>query len=289
MNTELAIQNDLGMSLAEAVGVTPQSGGEKKSAALPRVNLMHTGIMGEIDVNGKSIKTEVVPSGSYKITRGEDDVVYASSPTVRIFAIRQQWSKWDAKEEMMMKTVMSIDLKGDLKDNVGTFNLGRPSGYIEDWDSVPDKTKDLIRSIKRKKILFGELSATGVTDEKGNPVDAITAMPFIFEVPPSSIKSLDLAVNTLGRKNILPIQCTLKLGANLVNSNTGNSFAVMTLDMGDRVDLQPEDQDTLHNFLEYITTINSYILEQWDEKNKESISDDDAAIVAEFVNVEEAD
>ena len=289
MNTELAIQNDLGMSLAEAVGVTPQGGGEKKSAALPRVNLMHTGIMGEIDVNGKSIKTEVVPSGSYKITRGDDDVVYASSPTVRIFAIRQQWSKWDAKEEMMMKTVMSIDLKGDLKDNVGTFNLGRPSGYIEDWDSVPEKTKDLIRSIKRKKILFGELSATGVTDEKGNPVDAITAMPFYFEVPPSSIKSLDLAVNALGRKNILPIQCMLKLGAKPVNSNTGNSFAVMTLDAGDKVDLQPEDQDTLHNFLEYITTVNSYILEQWDEKNKESISDDDAAIVAEFVNVEEAD
>ena len=289
MNTELAIQNDLGMSLAEAVGVTPQSGGERKSAALPRVNLMHSGIMGEIDVNGKSIKTEVVPAGSYKITRGEDDVVYASSPTVRIFAIRQQWSKWDAKEEMMMKTVMSIDLKGDLKDNVGTFNLGRPSGYIEDWDSVPEKTKDLIRSIKRKKILFGELSATGVTDEAGNPVDEITTMPFYFEVPPSSIKSLDLAVNTLGRKNILPIQCMLKLGANLVNSNTGTSFAVMTLDAGDKVDLQPEDQDTLHNFLEYITTVNSYILEQWDEKNKESISDDDAAIVAEFVNVEEAD
>ena len=289
MNTELAIQKDLGMSLAEAVGVTPQGGGERKSAALPRVNLMHSGIMGEIDVNGKSIKTEVVPSGSYKITRGEDDVVYASSPTVRIFAIRQQWSKWDAKEEMMMKTVMSIDLKGDLKDNVGTFNLGRPSGYIEDWDSVPEKTKDLIRSIKRKKILFGELSATGVTDEKGNPVDAITAMPFYFEVPPSSIKSLDLAVNALGRKNILPIQCMLKLGAKPVNSNTGNSFAVMTLDAGDKVDLQPEDQDTLHNFLEYITTVNSYILEQWDEKNKESISDDDAAIVAEFVNVEEAD
>ena len=289
MSTELAIQNDLGMSLAEAVGVTPQSGGERKTAILPRVNLMHSGIMGEIEVNGKSIKTEVVPSGSFKITRGEDDVVYTSSPTVRIFAIRQQYTKWDAKENRTMKSIMANDLKGDLKDTCGTFNLGRPSGYIEDWDSVSDKTKDLIRSIKRKKIIFGELSATGVTDEKGNPVDAITAMPFYFEVPPSSIKSLDLAVNALGRKNILPIQCMLKLGAKPVNSNTGNSFAVMTLDAGDKVDLQPEDQDTLHNFLEYITTVNSYILEQWDEKNKESISDDDAAIVAEFVNVEEAD
>ncbi len=289
MNTELAIQNDLGMSLAEAVGVTPQSGGERKTAALPRVNLMHTGIMGEIDVNGKSIKTEVVPSGSYKITRGEDDVVYATSPTVRIFAIRQQWSKWDAKEEMMMKTVMSNDLKGDLKDNVGTFNLGRPSGYIEDWDSVPEKTKDLIRSIKRKKILFGELSATGVTDEAGNVVDAITNIPFSFEVPPSSIKSLDSAVNALGRKNILPIQCTLKLGANIVDSKTGNNFAVITLDTGDKVELKPEDQETLHNFLAYITTQNEYILNEWAEKNKDTISDDDAAIVAEFVNVEEAD
>ena len=289
MNTELAIQNDLGMSLAEAVGVTPQGGGERKSAVLPRVNLMHTGIMGEIDVNGKSIKTEVVPSGSYKITRGEDDVVYTSSPTVRIFAIRQQWSKWDAKEEMMMKTVMSIDLKGDLKDNVGTFNLGRPSGYIEDWDSVPEKTKDLIRSIKRKKIIFGQLSATGVTDERGNVVDAITDMPFSFEVPPSSIKPLDTAIGTLTRKNILPIQYTFKLGANILDSKTGTTFAVMTLEGGDKVELQPEDQDTLHNFLAYITTQNEYILNEWAEKNKDSISDDDAAIVAEFVNVEEAD
>ena len=289
MNTELAIQNDLGMSLAEAVGVTPQSGGERKTSSLPRVNLMHNGIMGEIEVNGKPIRTEVVPGGSYKITRGEDDVVYASSPTVRIFAIRQQWSKWDAKEEMMMKTVMSIDLKGDLKDNVGTFNLGRPSGYIEDWDSVPDKTKDLIRSIKRKKILFGELSATGVTDEKGNPVDAITAMPFYFEVPPSSIKSLDAAVSTLTRKNILPIQHTFKLGANILDSKTGTTFAVMTLEGGDKVDLQPDDQEILHNFLAYITTQNEYILDQWAEKNKQSISDDDAELVTQFVNVEEAD
>ncbi len=30
MNTELAIQNDLGMSLAEAVGVSTQGGGEEK-------------------------------------------------------------------------------------------------------------------------------------------------------------------------------------------------------------------------------------------------------------------
>ena len=63
---------------------------------MPRVNLIHNGIMGNIEVNGKSVKTEVVPTGAYKISRGEDNVVYSVNPSIRIFAVRQQWSKWHA-------------------------------------------------------------------------------------------------------------------------------------------------------------------------------------------------
>ena len=289
MSTELAIANDLGMSLAEAIGVT-SSGGETKSVALPRINLTHNGIMGSIEVNGKTVKTEVVPAGSYKITRGEDNVVYSVNPSIRIFAVRQQWSKWNSAEEIMMKTVMSTDLKGDLKDNMGTFNLGRPSGYIEDWNSVPEKTKDLIRSIKRKKIVFGMLTANDCIDEQGNPVETISEpMPFVYEVSPSSTKALDNALGSLTRKNILPIQYTFNLGAEEGTLPNGNTYAIMKLNAGDKVDITPEDQDTLKNFMEYIEYQNSYILSQWDEKNQETISEADADIVAEFVNVEEAD
>ena len=289
MSTELAIQNDLGMSLAEAIGVT-SSGGETKSVSLPRVNLIHNGIMGNIEVNGKTVKTEVVPAGSYKITQGEDNVVYSVNPNIRIFAVRQQWSKWDSAEEKMMKTVMSTDLKGDLKDNMGTFNLGRPSGYIEDWDAVPEKTKNLIRSIKRKKILFGMLTANDCIDEAGNPVSAITdPVPFVYEVPPSSTKSLDNALGSLTRKNILPIQYTFNLAADEAKMPNGNDYAIMKLNAGEKVDITPEDQDTLKHFMEYIDYQNAYILQQWSEKNQETISEDDADIVAEFVNVEEAD
>jgi len=289
MSTELAIANDLGMSLAEAIGVT-SSGGETKSVSMPRVNLIHNGIMGNIEVNGKSVKTEVVPSGAYKITRVEDNVVYSVNPSIRIFAVRQQWSKWDSSAEVMMKTVMSTDLKGDLKDNMGGFNLGRPTGYIEDWESVPEKTKNLIRSIKRKKILFGMLTANDCIDEAGNPVDAITdPIPFVYEVPPSSTKSLDGALSSLTRKNILPIQYTFNLAATEAKLPNGNNYAIMKLNAGDKVDISPEDQDLLKNFMEYIEYQNSYILQQWEEKNQETISEDDASIVAEFVNVEEAD
>ena len=288
MSTELAIQNDLGMSLAEAIGVS-SSGGETRSAALPRVALLHNGIMGTIEVNGKQVKTEVVPSGAYKITLGQDSVVYSANPSIRVFAVRQQWSKWDSAQEVMMKTVMSTDLKGDLKDNMGTFNLGRPSGYIEDWNAVPEKTKDLIRSIKRKKIVFGMLSATDVTDESGNPVAAIDNTPFVFEVSPSSIKAFDQAMGALTRKNILPIQYTFNLSAEEGKLPNGSAFSRIVFNAGDKVELQQDDQETLNNFLEYINYTNGKILTQWEEKNQEGISSEDADIVAEFVNVEEAD
>ena len=288
MSTELSIQNDLGMSLAEAIGVS--SSGQTKSASLPRINLIHNSIMGTMEVAGKNIKTEVVPAGAYKVTLGEDKEVYAINPSVRIFAVRQQWSKWDSEANAMLKTVMSTDLKGDLKDNMGGFNLGRPSGYIDDWDAVPQKTKDLIRSIKRKKIVFGMMTASEVKDAEGNELDAITEpTPFVYEVSPSSIKSLDQAMSSLSRKNILPIQYTFTLGAEEGTLPNGNTYAIMTLGAGDKVDITPEDQATLKNFMEYIEYQNSYILNQWDEKHKEGISGEDADVVATFVNVEEAD
>ena len=289
MSNELAITTDLGMSMAEAIGVS-SSAGETKSASLTRINLTHNAIMGSMDVGGKKVKTEVVPAGAYKLTLGEDNEVYSVNPSVRIFAVRQQWSKWDSESNQMQKTVMSTDLKGDLKDNMGGFNLGRPSGYIEDWDAVPQKTKDLIRSIKRKKIVFGMLTASDVTDAEGNAVESITEpMPFVYEVSPSSIKALDQAMSSLTRKNILAIQYTFTLGADEGTLPNGNTYAIMTLGAGDKVDITQEDQTKLKDFVDYIEYNNSYILNQWEEKHKEGISGEDADVVASFVNVEEAD
>ncbi len=54
-----------------------------------------------------------------------------------------------------VKTVMADTLNTDLKDNDGGFNCGKPSGWIEDFKSLPDATKELIRSIKRVRVVLG--------------------------------------------------------------------------------------------------------------------------------------
>ena len=140
MNTEITVATENGMSMSEMMGVSIGEGG-KKSSSLARMTQIHSGIMGNMSLEGKSIKTEVVPSGAYKLDLGEGKVAYSTNPSVRVFVIRQQWTRWDSESNQMQKTVLSIDLKGDLKDNVGGFNIGRPTGYVQDWDGLPQATK----------------------------------------------------------------------------------------------------------------------------------------------------
>ena len=80
-----------------------------------------------------------------------------------------------------VKTVMANDLNSDMKDNDGGFNCGKPAGFIKDWAALPDSMKDLIKSIKRVRAIFGTVDMVNATDADGNAVDVDTT-PFIWEV-----------------------------------------------------------------------------------------------------------
>ena len=86
-----------------------------------------------------------------------------------------------AKEPMGIyhKTVMA-DIGKDLKDNQGGFNCGKPAGWIQDFDALPDKTKDLIKQIKRVRVVFGLVDLHDAVDAKGNKVEFETT--FIWEI-----------------------------------------------------------------------------------------------------------
>ena len=147
MSTELAIATERGQSMAELMGVssTPTT---STTPSISRLGMLHQPIMGEVELNGKMIKTEVVPVGAFTLKTG-DDIVYSVGATVRVFAQRNQWQRWNSDTEEMEKSVMSNSLNGDLKDSIGGFNLGRPTGYIEDFNALDDATKQVIRSVKR--------------------------------------------------------------------------------------------------------------------------------------------
>ena len=288
MSTQLAVAS--GISLAEAIGMT---GGETKtSVGMPRMSITHQPIMGTMEVNGKNIKTEVIPAGAYKYTPNSDTTIYSVNPEIRVFAIRQQWSKWDNEQEKMLKTVLANDLKGDLKDNNGGFNLGRPSGYVQDFNSLPQATKDIMRTVKRTKVVFGVVKFADATNENGDPVTGYdTERPFSIDLKnTASIKAFDTAMTVLSRKNLLPIQHSLILGADENQIPTGAKYYSPSFSAGTQVDIGETDQETLNNFMEFIEYVNGRILDDWAEKTTDhGMSADDVDLVHEFVNVEEAD
>ena len=286
MSVELTVAADRGKSLAELMGVSETSS-KQSGPSIARVNVVSSAIKGEIDVGGKKIKTDVIPVGSYKITMG-DDVVYAESISVRIVAQRQQWQRWNSATNEMEKSVMGNTVNGDMQDSVGGFNLGRPSGYIEDFNALPEATKDIMRSVKRVKLFMGLLTINEPMDETGAAISTkYDNLAFVMDVKNrDSMKSLEGALAILGRRNLLPIMSTLILTGKEESIPTGATYGVITAAVGEQVELSATDNDTLTDFLGFIEYSNGKIMDLHHERSNRSMSTEDAELVGSIIDVD---
>lgn len=275
MSTEVALSVD-GMNLADAMGFTATT--VQAQSTLWRV----TAVVKQ-GIDGKKI----VNTPMFKLRKGDEEV-YTESLSMRLFAERQQWTKWDSEANTTQKTVLAQNLNNDLKDTLGGFNLGRPTGYVQDWDALPETTKNVMRSVKRTKVFMGMAGAANATNEDGDSVDFSGEVPFIFDVKnPTSLKSMNAATGALMGKGITPIEHTILLGANQQTMPNGNMFAEVSASLGERVGFTDGDNETLRDFIAYIERTNSWVLSKWDERNVANISPEDAAIVGSIVEVQD--
>ena len=278
--------------LAAAMGFSADadmSMGSSSGPNLARLAQVQAPIMKEqVDEDGELEEKVVVPLGAYKLTDSEGVTVYSRSATIRLFAQRQQWTQWDSDNNAMNKTVMATVLKGDLKDTKGTFNLGRPSAYIKDWDAVDEDTKAIIRSVKNTKVLFGKVKLGKVTDENGVAVKGYDSeIDFTMDVKNADSKrSLDAALKDIVSKKLLPIEHTITLAANKETLPTGNKYATMVATLGSKTKMVPEDHGTVQAFVDYIDYGNEYVLSKWKSLRKPDVQVDPATLDA-IVQVEE--
>jgi hypothetical protein len=147
--------------MAKAMGIAGETGSSdtSKANALPRMRLHHNNIMGMKKIGDETVETVVVKAGSYKLERPDLPVVYAPTVQIRPFVQRFMYKRFvknmSAKKGEPMgvyhKTLMADNLNNDLKDNQGSFNCGKPSGYIKDFKALPVATQEVIISIKNSK------------------------------------------------------------------------------------------------------------------------------------------
>jgi len=280
-------------AMAQAMGMGADIAVPKKQNTLARLKLDHKGIMGESTVNGKKKKLEVVAAGSYVLDRPNLDPVYASDVSIRLFNQRFMYKRYiqgsgDSKGKYV-KTIMAKDLKEDLRDNVGGFNCGKPSGWIEDYQALPAETKTLLKSIKRVRVLFGQVTMKGAVNAKGEELGDVESVPFIWEVAnKDAFKTMGAPIAQMAKQNRILPQHNISLGSDEQSLPTGASYYLptATLELGNTIDLTDNDQVLFADFNAWIDNYNDYIVKEFNDNAKAQPDAELAEIVEEFVDVE---
>jgi len=275
MSTAVALSVD-GMNVADAMGFSaPQ---QKQQSELWRINaLVKQGVEA-----GKIKSTPM-----FRVRKGDEEV-YSEKLSMRLFAERSQWTKWDSEVNNTQKTVLAGNLNGDMKDTLGGFNLGRPTGFVQDFDALPEATKQVMRSVKRTKVFMGLVSLDNPTNEDGDSVEFAGEVPFVFDVKnPSSLKAINSVTSTLVSKAVTPIENVINLAATEHAMPNGNKFAQVTASLGDMVGFSEGDDILLRDFMAYVERTNVWVLSKWDENNVATISREDASIVGSIVDVQD--
>ena len=280
--------------MAKLMGMSVDNKQSEKASTLARLRISHAPIMGEADVNGKTKKVEVVEGGTYRLEIPDGPTYYASKAVIRPFVQRFMYKRFvkgnDSTPNRYIKTVMADNLSIDLKDNDGGFNCGKPAGYIQDFKSLPESMQDLIKQIKRVRVVFGTVELIDPVDATGKSVD-LSSKPFIWEVENrDAFKTIGALFTKLGKMRKLPPQHTFTATTTEQSLPNGNSFYLpeTALDLQTTLELDDPTQETLSNFLAWITNYNEYISNAWDE-NAHKHEDVDKEGVEEFIDITEED
>jgi hypothetical protein len=293
--------------MAKAMGFASEN---KKSSAktvvLPRFRIWHQPIMGQAKVNGKTANVEVVEGGSYRLEvpskeeDGESTFFFAKTAKFRVFAQRFMWRRFVANKNpkpnepkgSFHRTLMADSLSADLKDNMGGFNCGKPSGYVKDFKALPQNMQDLLRQIRKVRVLFGYATLIDSVDSEGKPIKVDT-QPVIWEIDNrNAVAHMGEILTQIDRKQRLPIQHTISLVTEKNELPNGTSYYTPNalVDFNKSLDITDTDQSNFKDFMEYIKNYNEYINTQWSEKSADAQpSKDDMKVVESFVDIDDTE
>ena len=265
MNDITTIDTNNYAVMAKAMGLANEAPAQKKQGMfLARLRINHSPILGSDTIK--------VKGGTYKLEIPDGPTYYAESAVMRPFMQRFMYKKFimgsGGTPNRYVKTVMADTLNMDLKDNDGGFNCGKPSGWIEDFKSLPDATKELIRSIKRVRVVLGTVELVNPKDADGNEVE-LASTPFIWEVENrDAFKTIGGVFTQLAKMKRLPVQHNVTLNTEERKLPNGNSFYLpnTSLDITNTVELTQDDQEKFADFMAWVQNYNEYIINAYAEK-----------------------
>jgi len=303
MTDLVTINTDSYATMAKAMGL-PTSTVEKKANTLNRFRIWHNPTMGIGEANGKSVKMEVVEGGMYRLEIPGDPSTFYFSEKVQFRPFLQRFmykkfkqnrnAKDGEKQGGYVKTIMADTLNIDLKDDDGTFNCGKPTGYVKDFQALPEATKKLIKEIKRNRVVFGLVKMIDpVKGIDGKEIADLPEYPVIWEIENrDAYKAIGDVFSRFAKSETLPLQHIIKLDGTKENKlNNGGSFytPIVQLDTTNKIEISDSDHKAFGDFLDWVKNYNDGIISKWDTKvseRQDEVSEEDMETIENFIDVE---
>ena len=280
-------------TLAQAMGMGADMAVSKKQKSnLARLKIDHFGVDGETTIKGKKKTIKAVEPGCFSLELPDGDKIYQTNPKIRLFQQKFMYKRYvngnGDNKGMFIKTIMANDLKSDLVDNTGGVNCGKPSGWIEDYDSLPDSQKQLIKSIKRVRVLFGLATFDDAIDNEGLDVDSQESVPFIYEVDNrDAFKTMGVPIGQMAKQNRILPQHWLELGTEERSIPTGAKYFVPSVQLlPNIIELKEEDQNIFTDFADWIENYNSWVSTSNQEAVDVKRKQQNDKVVDEFVDID---
>ena len=256
-------------AMAKAMGMSSMALPTKeKTNSLARLRIHHTPLMGQTEVKGKMTNIEVVSGGVYKLEIPDGETYYAESVAIRPFLQRFMYKRF-------------------VKGNDSTPNrFVKPAGYIADFKALPEKMQDLIRQIKRTRVVFGTVDMVTPVNANGDSVD-IDSTPFIWEVENrDAFKTMGDVFAKLSKMQRLPVQHYINATTERRELPNGSAFYLPNaeLNLSETLDIDNDTQENLASFLAWVANYNEYISGAWNE-NMQKHQSVDTETVESFIDI----
>ena len=297
MTEVISINDNNYQAMAKAMGISDSVPSKsEKSSSLARLKILHAPIMGKEEVKGKQVNVELIEGGNYKLEIPDNGNFYAPKIETTLYLQRFMYKRFvmahGQEKNKYVKTIMSeFDLgKIDLKDNDGGFNCGRPSGFIKDWDKAPESTKQLIRSCKRVRVVFGVVTMINPVNERGEKV-SLEPTPFIWEIDNrDAFDRLGEVFKAIKSAETLPPYHTVTLNTESKSIPSGALYYVPTpvIDLSNRKEIGDEENQIFRDFAQWVKNYNEYILNKWDE-NKSKHEVIDTKVLDDFIEIDSSE
>jgi hypothetical protein len=272
-------------AVAQMLGMSSDT--NDNTSTLARIKIHSQPIKGKAEVNGKMMNVDIVSAGSFFMADVEGKTIYAEKIKMRMFMQRFMYQKYDPNAKNYVKTVMSENLKIDLKDNYGGFNCGKPSGYIKDFDALSKDKQDLIRSIKRTRSTYGTVTFIDAKDEEGNAAE-LENVPFVFDISQKEgFKNFADVTAKFAQHRRLPIMHDIIVStAERTGPNGPYYIPVCEADLNTTHEITDEDQSLLRDFQAVIENHNRWVLSEWEQKNVQKATEEEKELAESFVDID---